>query len=329
MSKFATIDNFEIDRIDCHPACDIRLQQDQDAVDIFADIFGDLPPIVVFAKKESPGAQKDHWLGDGYHRILSAQKKGLKYIKAEVRAGSYTDAFHHASRANTRLQDCLRLNGVPTRPADGRHRVEVFKKRPEAKGMTQQAIADVCDVTQQYVSGITIITTDCKNGNSPHGPASPNSVASRVIRPAIEQALRQDPTQTNVAIAEQCRVSAQTVAKVRKDLDIPSTRPGVGRPASTKSEAIPPAELPSDEKLDSEPIPLSSSNGTPAIHTTQQFTALTVVGIFADEIEPEIVKLMETWPQDYQRDFVKCLYFFARRMCSERNIQFKEISNGT
>lgn len=53
------------------------------------------PPVVVYHDG------KEHWLADGFHRVLAARVAGLKELEADVRMGTKRDALLHACGANS------------------------------------------------------------------------------------------------------------------------------------------------------------------------------------------------------------------------------------
>jgi hypothetical protein len=63
---------------------------DPDRVRRYAELPGDLPPVVAFRTDQGL------ILADGYHRVAAAQACGLDTIEAEVRHGSAHDALQYA-----------------------------------------------------------------------------------------------------------------------------------------------------------------------------------------------------------------------------------------
>jgi len=49
-----------------------------------------LPPLAVFFDGT------DHWIGDGFHRVLGAGHAGIAEVQVEVRQGSLRDAQWHS-----------------------------------------------------------------------------------------------------------------------------------------------------------------------------------------------------------------------------------------
>jgi hypothetical protein len=64
---------------------------DPDRVRHYAELPGDLPPVVAFHTEQGL------ILADGYHRVAAAQARGLDSIEAEIRHGSAHDALRYAA----------------------------------------------------------------------------------------------------------------------------------------------------------------------------------------------------------------------------------------
>jgi hypothetical protein len=64
---------------------------DPDRVRHYAELPGDLPPVVAFRTDQGL------LLADGYHRVAAAQARGLDSIEAEIRHGSAHDALRYAA----------------------------------------------------------------------------------------------------------------------------------------------------------------------------------------------------------------------------------------
>ena len=97
------------------------------------------PPVILF----SDG--RDYWLGDGYHRVLAAQKVGLSVIAAEVRPGTQRDALLYGVSANS-------AHGLPRTNADKRKVTAFILADPEWSQWSDREIARRCQVHHQFVS---------------------------------------------------------------------------------------------------------------------------------------------------------------------------------
>jgi hypothetical protein len=69
---------------------------DPDRVRRYAELPGDLPPVVAFRTDQGL------LLADGYHRVAAAQARGLDTIQAEIRDGSAHDALRYAVTVGAR-----------------------------------------------------------------------------------------------------------------------------------------------------------------------------------------------------------------------------------
>lgn len=70
---------------------DPRRHLDAERVRRFARVLDELPPVTVFRL-----ADETLLLTDGYHRVAAAQQAGRTTIRADVRAGTTTDALRFA-----------------------------------------------------------------------------------------------------------------------------------------------------------------------------------------------------------------------------------------
>jgi len=114
------------------------------------------PPVVVFNDGDN------HWLADGFHRVLAAKEAGLKKIDAEVREGTSRDAILYAVGANA-------THGLRRTNADKRKVVETLLKDEEWRGWSDREIAKKCLVSHEFVrkmrADICQQTTDNEAGS--------------------------------------------------------------------------------------------------------------------------------------------------------------------
>lgn len=141
----------KIDSIVIDAGTQARLCIDQETVEDYADCMteGDrFPPVVLFHDGN------DYYLGDGFHRVLAAEKLTCEKIDAEVRKGTKKDALWYALGAN-------RTNGRRMTRGDLKHAVEIaLQSWPER---SQREISDQVGCTQQYVGKVqNELTTSCK-----------------------------------------------------------------------------------------------------------------------------------------------------------------------
>lgn len=128
-----------LDEVDIYGGTQTRVETNDDAINSYADEMASgavFPPITVFYD----GAK--HWLADGFHRFLAAQRNELPTISAEVHEGSRTDALRHALGANS-------TNGIYRSNADKRNAVEIALE--EWPNMSNSVIAELCRVSGDLV----------------------------------------------------------------------------------------------------------------------------------------------------------------------------------
>jgi len=114
----------------------------QHVIDDYAEAWASgaiFPPVIVY----HDGA--NHWLADGYHRVLSAQKAGMETVPADVRQGSQRDAILYSVGANSD-------HGVRRTNADKRRAVERLLNDEEWGKWSDGEIAKRCGVTREFVN---------------------------------------------------------------------------------------------------------------------------------------------------------------------------------
>jgi hypothetical protein len=96
------------------------------------------PPVVLFSDTRT------YWIGDGFHRVLAAQKAGLSEILAEVRNGTQRDALLHSLSANS-------SHGLPRSNADKRRAVSLLLADADWSQWSDVEIAGRCQVSDRFV----------------------------------------------------------------------------------------------------------------------------------------------------------------------------------
>lgn len=131
-----------IEKIEWDESSQARVSLDENAMQEYAEAWdrgAKFPPIVTFFDGS------DYWLGDGFHRVHVARKRGEKLIEAEVHKGGREDAAWYATGANT-------SHGVRRTNADKRKAVEMaLRLKPE---MSDRAIAEHCGVGHPTVAAV-------------------------------------------------------------------------------------------------------------------------------------------------------------------------------
>jgi hypothetical protein len=97
------------------------------------------PPVVLFTDGQN------HWLGDGFHRVLAAARAGLTEIAADVRQGTQRDAVLFGISANS-------AHGLPRSNADKRKAVTLMLGDAEWSQWSDRKIAGHCQVGNAFVS---------------------------------------------------------------------------------------------------------------------------------------------------------------------------------
>jgi ParB-like chromosome segregation protein Spo0J len=107
----------------------------------------EFPPIIVFHDGN------EHYLADGFHRVMAASRVGYREIDAFIHKGTFTDAKWFALGANKK-------NG--RRLTAGDLKKAIILALTDFPDKTQQAIADQVGCAQSYVTRIKseLITSD-------------------------------------------------------------------------------------------------------------------------------------------------------------------------
>jgi hypothetical protein len=99
------------------------------------------PPVVAFFDGV------DHWLADGFHRVMAAESAGLADVLTEVREGTRRDALRYALGAN-------RKHGLPMSGPDKRRAIGLLLADDEWRGMSDRAIAAEIGVSDKTVASV-------------------------------------------------------------------------------------------------------------------------------------------------------------------------------
>lgn len=99
------------------------------------------PPVVAFFDGV------DHWLADGFHRVMAAESAGLADVLTEVREGTRRDALRYALGAN-------RKHGLPMSGPDKRRAIGLLLADDEWRGMSDRAIAAEIGASDKTVASV-------------------------------------------------------------------------------------------------------------------------------------------------------------------------------
>jgi ParB-like chromosome segregation protein Spo0J len=129
-----------------HERVQPRTKLDEDAVDDYAAVIADLPPIEVFRVV----AEGKFYVTNGFHRLEGALKAGLDEIPAEVVGeGTVEQATLKATENASNRRSGLRL----TR-ADKRRSVRLTLLCPATAGWTDDQVADHCGFSRGLVTEV-------------------------------------------------------------------------------------------------------------------------------------------------------------------------------
>jgi hypothetical protein len=117
-----------------------RAEINQDAIQDYAEILDELPPVTVFM--DTSGV---YFLADGYHRVKAALHAGRDGILCEVRPGSRRDAVLFAVGANA-------THGLRRSNADKRKAVMTLLSDKEWARWSNREIARQCAVSEPLVA---------------------------------------------------------------------------------------------------------------------------------------------------------------------------------
>lgn len=188
-----------------------RVLLSADTVDDYAEAMRNrakFPPVTVFAD-----AEKDTlWLADGFHRVAAAEMDGYKFVKADVRAGTFADALKFALGANAN-------HGLRRSNADKRKSLEMAWQnrrelwpRDDGADPSAAVLADAC--------GISVRTVEC--------------FIAKIQPP---QNVEVEPTQ--IAQVAPTRKTGAKPAPVRKKTPVPQPRIVFGKDGRTRNVPTP------------------------------------------------------------------------------------------
>ena len=117
----------------------IRIGINEDHVADLVESTNPFPPIVIFHDGT------DHWLADGFHRVMAATRLGWPEIDADVKTGTLSDAIDFACAANSQ-------HGLKRSNEDKRNAVQtMLLRRPD---WSDRKIAEHCGVSHTFVAKI-------------------------------------------------------------------------------------------------------------------------------------------------------------------------------
>ncbi len=180
----------------------IRAAIDSQVVSDYADAMtagAEFPPLVVF----HDGNQ--HYLADGFHRFMAAQRLEFREFAADVRAGTKEDALWFALGAN-------RTNGRRLTEHDKSHAVEMALR--QWPNRLHGEIATQVGCSESLVSKVSTRFTGAAGKPVLTGLALQNQEKRETVKTLAARGLGQEQ------IAKQANVSKSFVSKVRAEMGL-------------------------------------------------------------------------------------------------------------
>jgi uncharacterized protein (DUF1015 family) len=135
----------KLSQLTLDPSLQMRKQLNKDVVDEYAKAMLDgdkFPPIIVFNDGEN------NYVADGHTRCAAAKKAGLEIIDADVRMGTYDDAFDHA------FANANHDNGQRYSPADKRFAINKALQFDRYAKKSDREISRLYKVSHTFVAKI-------------------------------------------------------------------------------------------------------------------------------------------------------------------------------
>ena len=140
-SSEPTVHEIDLDRIHIDPDCQVRTQQNKQAVTEYAESMkggARFPPVELFEDTDTG----QFFIGDGYHRIAALSELGRKTATAHIHPGGKSAAIRHALEANQK-------HGVRLTSADKRRAISIAVKTYDK--LSNVEIAKICGVSESSV----------------------------------------------------------------------------------------------------------------------------------------------------------------------------------
>lgn len=139
----------------------------------------EFPAVTLF----QDGPTRRFWIGDGWHRLLAAQRNGVVGFPATVETGGRAGAIRHALGANA-------AHGLPRSHADKRHAVGLALR--EYPNLSDREIAKICAVTHPLVASVRSVELETITSSTVPTSAADASTkrlgADGKMRPATQPA---------------------------------------------------------------------------------------------------------------------------------------------
>jgi hypothetical protein len=135
----------KLSEIKIEPELMMRVGINQEIVDEYAQALLDgdkFPPIILFHDGD------DYHLADGWKRYYANKKAGLEIIDADVRMGTYEDAFDYA------LTQANHANGERYSIEDKRHALNLALEKERYSGKSDRDLAKMLRVSHPFVAKV-------------------------------------------------------------------------------------------------------------------------------------------------------------------------------
>lgn len=183
-----------ISAIQFDSATQVRAEINNDVVNDYAAA---MAANVAFPPAELFSDGQKFWIGDGWHRLLAAQRNGDVTFPCNVQPGGRQAAIKHSLGANA-------THGLKRSNADKRKAVTMALKLYAE--LSDRALADICAVTNPFVAKIraevlTVSTSTPTHRTGSDGKSYPATQPARPV--SLANAGRSTPARGNTAPTEE------------------------------------------------------------------------------------------------------------------------------
>lgn len=139
----------KLSQIKLDPKLMMRVELNQDIIDEYAQsmLDGDkFPPVIIFNDGDN------NYLVEGFKRYYANKKNGLEIIDADVRMGTYDDAFDYA------LTVANRIHGERYTQKDKRYQLNMALDMPRYAAKSDRELSRILKVSHTFVSNSRKVT---------------------------------------------------------------------------------------------------------------------------------------------------------------------------
>lgn len=197
------------------PASQMRASLDDEAVEQYGKVLGELPPVKLMYDRE----QQKHWVVDGAHTITAHKKAGKADVQAMVCSdGDFMAAWELASHEN-------QYHGVRITNADKRARVQKAAKiLPDLVSdwpWSERRLAEFCGVSNAFINKLDVLTVNTSPRTDTMGRQFPAPTPSQAA--PTESNGHSDTNAPPTAPEPTSAPSTQPVASEEDDQEMAST----------------------------------------------------------------------------------------------------------